>query len=790
MRRFVTLAALFLCSVPFGISISGCHKATFINYCNGGDTGPELGQVATLVLNPALYGLTINEGEISQANLVNAYDCRGNGVPATFTFSSSNSSIVDVQPSTGRFCGGTWNRNTGPIPDYTYCTSNGNAGLAYMYANAGATSNPLPIYVHPIVTSVVLGLPSSNCLTDPATNCSPAAVSAASTSSTSQTACTMAANGCCTTPITATVPPYGNSCLSQGATAQLAGRIYAGTGASQSNISCQVGHLQFSPQNANTVTIDENGIATALQPGSTLVAALINEASSSAGYFSTCPPATITLAVPGTGSASPTNVIVNQNNQQVLTAVVTDTNGNQLTGLSLEYNSTSPTIFRGISAGDVAPIFPGAAAITAVCQPPLCNPAPYNEIGLNGNGTPITSNPVQVTTPGTNSTVLFIGSTQSRYIVPVDFTTNTVGSPVQLPFIPNSMVLTEDQSTLYLGSSTELMIVNAPSTTFTRGDTTISGSVLSVSPDNTVAVITDPVRKLIYLYNIATNANGTGTLLSSYGGVATSAQWSPDSQQVYIANGNQLLVFSRDTGWNPVPLATTTQNIVVTVPSVGAYLSGATTTGISYCPSTTVNGPSTGTPPTTTNIFYPVADNSAATTDQLAATNDGLHILGASLAGPTLSDLRVTLPTTNACPATITPGYFQSTDTPHPLTGIVPTGITGIFPASDSSVAFITYTGTGGVLPAYTPSATGTGSLSNVPLLINGAPAPTSVAPVAGVFSLDNTTFYAGTSGDNQVHIISKSLMKDTGVIAPKLLDNNGNLVVPNLLAQRPKAIP
>jgi len=351
-----------------------------------------------------------------------------------------------------------------------------------------------------------------------------------------------------------------------------------------------------------------------------------------------------------------------------------------------------------------------------------------------------------------------------------------------LPFVPNSMAISEDQSTIYLGSPTEIMIFITVNNSLSKQDTSLSGIVLSVSPDSSTVVITDPVRQLIYLYG------SSGTIISTYGGVATSAQWSPDSQTVYIAAGSQLLVHSNYTGWNVEQLANTTHDIAVTVPSVGAYLSGSTTTGISYCPSTTING--TGTPPTTTNVFYPVADNSAATTDQLAATDDGLHILGASVTGPTLSDLRVTVPSTTACPATVAPGYFHSTDTPHALTGITPTAITGVVPASDSTLAFITYIGTGGVLPAYAPAASGNGTLTNVPLLLNGAPAPASVAPVIGVFSSDNTTFYTGTSGDNQVHIISKSLMKDTGVIAPKLHDANGNVVVPNLLVQRPRVTP
>jgi len=118
---------------------------------------------------------------------------------------------------------------------------------------------------------------------------------------------------------------------SQGATAQLIARIYAGTGANQTNISCQAGHLQFTSQGASSqtavspvVSIDSNGVATANQPGSVLITGNISNAASSAGFFSTCPPASITL----TATGSTTNpVVVNQNNTQPLLATVVDTKG-------------------------------------------------------------------------------------------------------------------------------------------------------------------------------------------------------------------------------------------------------------------------------------------------------------------------------------------------------------------------------------------------------------------------------------------------------------------------------
>src|SRR5206468_4048362 len=127
---------------------------------------------------------------------------------------------------------------------------------------------------------------------------------------------------------------------------------------------------------------------------------------------------------------------------------------------------------------------------------------------------------------------------------------------------------------------------------------------------------------------------------STYGGVATHAQFTPDNQTVYItmgtpdANGNivpnnQLLVHSSFTGWTLTTLSAPASDVAITVPSVGVYLAGSPTTGRSYCASTTI----VGTPPNVTsisNVFYPLSDSATVVTDRVAATNDGLHILGAT----------------------------------------------------------------------------------------------------------------------------------------------------------------
>lgn len=859
MRRFATLVVLLLFTIPFGVSISGCSKKSPTVFCNGGDTGPAVGQVQFITLQPKIFGISLNFAQIGQVGAPTATDCKGTTeTVSSYTYGTfladgtPDMTIADVVPSgsgAGRLCAGTWNRNSGGgIADFTTCNPTNKTGTVYVVASgAGASSNPLPIFVHPVVTNVTLGPLATDCVNDPSTNCSPAAFD------TQTTSCTLTTNGngCCAVPV-ATSATVTNGCVSQSVTSQLAAKVFAGTGASQTNVSCQVGHLSYTAQTPSVVTIDENGVATAQQPGSTVITANISNAGSSAGFFSTCPPQTISLSIPGLPGTNANTVIVNPNNTQPITALATDASGHVLTGLSLEFESTTPTTIPAGSAGSVTPTFPGAAAITAKCQPPTCNPSPFNQIGLYGNGKAVISNPVTVIAPGVNSTNLYIASTSSLYLVPVDFTQNQLGSPVRLPYVPNSMVISNDGSTIYMGSTYELMTFTAATNTVGAQDPTVTGKVLAVSPDGTTLVITDPIRQLVYLYNTS------GSIQTQYGGVGTHAVYTPDSTTVYITLGdynastgvttpnNQLLVHSTFTGWYQAPVANQAMtDVAIGVPSVGAFFGGSVTTARSYCPLTTTTTPpptSEGsTTPTTTNIFYPeVAGVAGPATDQIATTDDGFHVLGATLSSSfTLTDLAIGTPTSpgvvrptglpaGACPLadnqtavfTTSPVFTGTLAAVQPATinGVAP-GITGVLPTSDSSIAFVTYNGSGGVLPTYQPqqvptSATnptiGPGMLGSIPLN-STTTYGTPIAPVAGVVSADNQTVYVGTSGDNVVHLIAKgangyqdSIPSGTpapavapfGPIAPNLpcaplypcsTGIGAGIATPNLLVQKPR---
>jgi len=398
--------------------------------------------------------------------------------------------------------------------------------------------------------------------------------------------------------------------------------------------------------------------------------------------------------------------------------------------------------------------------------------------------------------------------------VPMDFTVNAIGAPFLLPYQPNSMVISNDGSTIYLGSSTALMVLSAVnSLSLTRTDVTSPDVVLALSPDGGTLVLTDPVRQTITLQS------SSGSVLTTFGGVGAHAEWAPDSQTVYIttqtlvtpatattlavyAPSNQVLVYSAYTGWTPVTKSVPASDVAITVPSVGAYFAGNPTTALSYCANSTQTGAATE-----SNVFFPATDNptsNPAVTDRIAATNDGLHILGAHTATTatstttTLSDLGVTIPV-GSCPSAAYgignfsgAAAFSHTLTTTMLSKISATAITGVIPTSDSSVAFVTYTcdatilntcGTSAVLPAFLPAYAPGGSGQPTYINLSGA----ATAPIAGVGSADNTFFYVGTSGDNLVHIINRSTLTDSSTLAPNLTSPTGAIVPVNLLVQKPR---
>ena len=797
MRRIAVLLFLFFV-LPVSVALSGCSKGSSSTFCSG-SVGPQTGTAQNIVLQPQIGGISLGFAQTFAVTTPSATDCKNNPVTvAKYTYATvpangaAGQAVADVNPTTGALCAGEWNRNSaGGVPAYTFCTGTNASGVAELTASGGgANSNKVLVYVHPQITSIALGSASTDCTNDPATNCP------------QYTATT-----------TTTAAPYTpNTCLSFNNSALLVTRFFAGT----SNITYNAGHATFTAQTAGLLTINnDSGVVTALAPGSTVVTATIAQSTSTAGLVSVCPPKSITITTPNTANGT---VTVNPNNTEPITATVLDTNGVTLTGLSLTYTSTTPVTAPASSTG-ITPAFPGVAAINAYCLPPLCNPSPFGSVGAVGTGKPVASNTITSVTPGSNSTRLWIASTDSKYIVPVDLTTSAVPSPILLPYQPNSMLLTQNGQSILLGSSSGLMTYSTSTNSLSSTNVGVQGPVIALSPDSATAVITDPTRKLIYVYGIS-----TGTIVT-YNGVATRAAFTPDATVVYIlTDSNQLLVYSTFTGWQSYDLSATGANdVAVTVPNVGAFVGGATAiSGRSYCPNATVS-------PT---VFFPQASLTTvapAVGDRVATTNDGKHLLDVRLPSsggtPIVNDITFTTSTTARDTVVVNAdGTITKTPGVATYTGVLPTGdcpedlsaatygavpkwgttvntvsftgvstptVTGVFPASDSTIAFATYlptasaASTGAILPAYTPALGGAGSFKAVTL------AAGATAPVSGVFSSDNKTFFTGTAGDNKVHLITRSTLTDTSQLAPNLpsISANGASAVPNLIVQYPRSV-
>ena len=415
MRRFLTLVCLLFLALPAGITISGCYRNPAGNYCNGLGYGPKNTDLYTITLQPQYIGISMAFGQTRQISSPTAVNCKGGSVSvASYTYGTTNNQLVDISP-TGNLCAGTWNRNSGGgIADYTICNLPNPApnssglpyGTAFISATADSvTSNPVEVYIHAPITSVTLVGPQQ-CLSQgqqaqldaqacysangkQVLMCAPSSVTSA--------------NYACPLPSGVTSAP---SCTNA------------------------IGTLTYLPGNSAIASINaETNQITAEQPGTTVITAQVALSGSSAGYFSVCPPAKISLTLNGSTSGT-----VTQGVPQNLVTTVTDTNGNTITGLSLNYQSTNPIDISASSVGTVNASFPGSSSLYAVCQPATCNPAPINQVGVNGTGLSISSNPVDITVPGVASTLAWYAAPgQSQYFVAPELLTGTPSAPTAAP---------------------------------------------------------------------------------------------------------------------------------------------------------------------------------------------------------------------------------------------------------------------------------------------------------------------------------------------------------------------
>jgi trimeric autotransporter adhesin len=778
MRRYLTLVFMVCLAIPAGMTFSGCVRNPAGNYCNGLGYGLKDTDVFAIDLEPKTTGVSMAFGQTRQINAPTATTCKGASANvSSYSYATTNNQLLDIS-TTGNMCAGTWNRNSGGgIPDFTICNPPSplpnSGGLPYSttFISASAnsvTSNPVEVYVHAQVSSVTLATSGTAA---GAQQCYSQGVSAQLDSE----ACFASGGQQYEFCAPATESPANYACaLPSGVT-------------SVPSCSNSIGALTYTVGTASVATLNNaTNVITAAQPGTTAITASVAGSGSSAGYFSTCPPKSISVTLNGATTATVTQGIT----QNLLTTVL-DTNNQPITGLTLQYQSTNPLDISVGGAGSIVPSFPGATSVYVVCEPSTCNPSPINQVGLFGTGLSISSNAVNITTPGTASSyVWFSAPGQSQYFVPYDLVGNTLGSTVRLPYVPNSMVMDQLGSTLYFGSSHALMTFSTLNDAMAgTPNTSVPGIVLAVAPNDHQVLINDQVRNVFYIYNTS------GSVAATFAGVGSSAAWTPDSQTLYVSDSaslgsnhsDTLYVYNANTGWTTYDLTASggATNLALTIPGVGAYLSGNPTVAHTWCPSGTSSNYSS-------LVFYPQGDSVATQTDTLAATTDGQHILGAAMVGGAvqLSDISVSIPFVTSSGAA-TGGSSQVVNLPiacpqsgqtlepltiqHPfptsqqaISGITATAVTQIVPSPASNLAFLTYTGStpGAKLPYYMPGANGAAGTVNYVTLTGGNAV---TAPVAGAFSLDDKLFFVSTAGDNLIHFVNTTTLQDTQQINPNL---------------------
>ncbi len=830
MRRFLALISLLCLSIPAGMSISGCTRNPDAAYCNGAGYGLKITAVDAILLQPATTGISLAYGKEYQVATPSATTCKGAAASvASYTYGTTNNQLVDISP-TGNICAGTWNRNTGGgVADYTICTKPASPPLtnglpyssAYITASAQSiTSNPVEVFVHAQVTSVSLvttplSSTTQQCFSQNTQASLDAQACYANSSNQQVLLCAPASVTSASSPSLACQPPSGVSLSSiPDCTAAIGTLTYT------------VGTSGIAAISTNTTT--NQVLITAEQPGTTAITASVAGSGSSAGYFSSCPPASISLAL----SNGSTSGIIASGTTENLQTKVTDTYNNPIAGLALSYQSTNPIDISASNAGTITTSYPGVASIYAVCQPPSCNPAPIDEIGEYGTGLSISSNPVTVTTQGTASDyVWFAAPGQSQYFVPVDLLSNTVGSTVHLLYVPNSMVMDRLGTDLFFGSDYGLTIYNILSGV-TTVNTSYPGVVLAVSPDDSTVLINDQSRQIFYLYSVSSN-----TATAYTGGLGNAAAWTPDSQTLYITDNSalnsipptdnsagspeqgitghkdMLYVYNAGTGWatyslpanpsqnpplppgilppnapaDPLPanvaISSSVQTPAIVIPSVGAFLRGSPTEAYTWCPTGIVGNFGS-------LAFYPLGNTIGDTSnpvqsDALAATTDGKHILGAAVTGSgvQLSDIGVTIPEYNclwqdssnsnyslANGDALQPALALSTTldqiTLNPSHSLGNVNATAIDQVVTSPESNLAFI-------TYTADASNTNAL--LPYYVPGSGAvnyisltgsSSIIAPLAGAFTPDDQTFFVSTAGDNMIHYISVSSLTDTGQIS------------------------
>lgn len=497
---------------------------------------------------------------------------------------------------------------------------------------------------------------------------------------------------------------------------------------------------------ANVITaLNSGGVFTAENPGSTTIFGSVSGVTSVGVPYVTCPAVSILVH---DANSSHTSFTLSGGGTQSLTADVLDSAGQSIRP-ALTWGSSSPAIApvavgtTGNNPATITAVAPGTASITAACSYPDCNaglPAQYS------------MNVVTATVSGTTSTIVFAASTNSKTLAPITISGNTVGTAITLPYQPNSMVADPAGANLYLGSSSGLMAVNLTSNAVTTQS--VTGTIVAISPDSNYLLLSDSVANAIYYYSLRSQA----ITYTSSGFTATSSAYTPDSKfnswvsAMDLTSGLQTGLQLSLPGNGMLTLPFTTNGVAISAQGGLTYVSGSNPGEIdvrSTCDQADVQILSATAP----TLVQEIPNGTGA----VATDSPSIDVV--------------------SNPGTLNPGCpitnNQITVASFDL-GAGPFNAGQLFMSTDSSRAWIISNLTE-LLEFNLQSS------SPIVIPFSG----NSVVGASGGITPDGSQVYVGAS-DGTVHRIDVASSSDVQSIAVNLLDANGNLVVPNLVAVRP----
>lgn len=678
----------------------------------------------------------------------------GSAIGATFTFQSSDTSILNIAPN-GVGCAGKWDAT------FTNCTGQG-TGVVQVTASAlGAVSPPTLVFVHPPIDNIQID-------EVPPVNPPPACPG----QQTIPQACAVGF-----TPM--------SGCLSSNQVTTLEAKAFS----NGVDITASVGPFTWSETSPSVVKVtpvtsssDNTPTSQATvrpsAPGFTPVFASVSGISSQPFYAETCPVKCIALELGRIGSGQ-TSFAVNKGSAQTAIATAVDVQGCVVPKPPLTWSSSQPasvtagSTTAGCPAGTNCSIGtpqPGAGSVTASCTPPTCNIGfPQSVVGLPQPGLvqPLPVYPVRPISGLVNGAISSTNILATSFdcagnntcgvaLFNISTTTNLAVNPNEFPTPPNSLLFNLAGDKAFVGSDFGAQAITTGSLG-TSGNVftalgTVTGKVLAVSPNGSTAVFSDTLHNPNQVYVVSASGTSSSTTTLNISG-ATAAAFSPDGLKAFIigcktAGANQCL-----NGGDTVYIYSSLQALQ-TKP-----LAAASATGVNFSSNGAfafVTG-GTGSPTVTA---YNVCDNSLALTIPLTGATasprflkvlpDGVHLIGLDNTGLDYITTTVSAAPQNPCPQSI------SATSRHIDVGQGTFNPVGFFVSPDSTLAYIVASDRSIIL-VYNFS---TGTTSGIPLAGNATPGdPQNPTPNVADMTVDGTLIYvAGSDGTlHELNTISQT---------------------------------